>query len=158
MFHKNSFVVVLVVMTAIVIKRVESFAIITNKRAKSTTNMMAFGLEKLGQPIIKVENPGVVPSTEPSLFGYRAALFNTNGNDERDDSSPDDRYHDELFSLDMNFQKKRLLAGLSNGDWSQQEKLDRIRVASTQDGTIESLSMVASLSSGGLFQEWDFDF
>merc|ERR1711991_290757 len=109
-------------------------------------------------PIIKVENPGVVPSTEPSLFGYRAALFNTNGNDERDNFSSDDRYHDELFSLDMNFQKMTLLAGLSNGDWSPQEKLDQIRIASTQDGTIGSPSMVASLHSGGLFQEWDFDF
>ena len=136
---------------------------------RSSTKMMAFGLEKLNFQI-DTENPRVEPSTEKSLFGRRAGSSSQqNGNDERVGSSNlrtaqslRDEVNDALFQIEMNFKKKKLLDGLS-GDWSEAEKLERIRIAERLDGTLQSSTSMndirtASMDPRGEFtDEWHFD-
>jgi len=133
---------------------------------------MAWGLQKVGQPVINV-NTGAVPAPVEtgSIFGRKHVV--TTGNDER--GTVDGRFtggdckethYRELTGLDINFRKQALLVGLSS-KWSQAESVERIGMAATVEGLLpsslafaSSASTVSSVSmkAGGLTSEWDFDF
>jgi hypothetical protein len=146
-----------------------SFSPCTPRRASSSPRLhMAWGLQKLGQPVISVGSAVVSAPDAASLFGRKHIV--TNGNDERVVNSglsandAKEQYYEELSSLDLNFRKQKLLMALS-GEWSSAEKLERINKAATLEGILpSSLSVlsssvgVGSMKAGGLTQEWDFDF
>lgn len=163
-----NFSVLLIVLLA-VFATAFSFSPCTSPRAFPSSRLhMAWGLQKLGQPVISVGSQVVSAPDAASLFGRKHVV--TNGNDERvvisglTADGAKEQYYEELSSLDLNFRKQKLLMGLS-GDWSSAEKLERINKASTLEGLLpSSLSAVSSsvgvgsMKAGGLTQEWEFDF
>jgi hypothetical protein len=129
---------------------------------------MAWGLQKLGQPIISVggSSATTAPADVGTLFGRKYVV--TNGNDERSlefgnsSDNAKENYYEDLSNLDLNFRKQKLLAGLT-GEFSSVAKLDAVSKAATLEGLLPSSFSSASigvgnLMAGGLTQEWDFDF
>jgi hypothetical protein len=141
------------------------FSKITSTRLRTTNlslNMMSWGLQRVGEPIL-TDRPAVSTpsdSSDPfasSLFGRRQSAVT--GVDERDDTQEfrNYEYYESLSSLDLNFRKQRLLNGLSN-IWGTAESLEQIACAS-ESGLLPSSSLIGiSITSGGLTQDWDFDF
>lgn len=135
----------------------------------ASTLKMAWGLQKLGQPVINIESVAAPAPAVGTLFISRRQ--STNGNDDRatsfggNDSSVVDlkeKQYDELAVLDLNFKKQTLLMGLSAG-WSEAEKIQRINIAASVEGLLPSsldFSSVSTLNmkAGGLTSDWDFDF
>jgi len=134
---------------------------------------MAWGLQKLGQPVISINNSVTTGAPETgALFGRKHVV--TNGNDERgvhggggsSSTLSKEQYYDELTSLDTNFRKQSLLMGLTD-KWSSAEKIQRIEMASTVESLLpasfafsssSSVVQVTNLKAGGLTKEWDFEF
>jgi len=154
------------------ISSVYSFGLAPRRVVRPTSSSkigltMAWGLQKLGTPVINIQTASV-PVETGSLFGRKQQ---TNGNDERvtisvDGSTTSDhnkeKYYDELASLELNFRKQSLLMGLSS-QISEVEKVDRIKIAVTVDGLLPSSLAsssigTVSMKSGGLTCDWDFDF
>ena len=135
----------------------------------STSRLFAWGLQKLGQPVININNTATNTQTDAgsSLFGRRPV---TTGNDERSPYSSSqassttlrDSHWESISQIDKSFRQHNLLMELSDDRWSQAEKLERISVAASVDNLLpQSLSGSTpakhSLSQGGLQKDWNFD-
>lgn len=144
-----------------------SFSLAPLRAARHRNLNMAWGLQKLGQPVINTQTVAPPVPETGTLFGRRQQ---TNGNDERsffgrDIFASDDRreqHYDELATLDLNFKKQSLLVGLSS-QRSEAEKIERIQQAASVEGLLPQALLFSSVSTvsmkaGGLTSEWDFDF
>jgi hypothetical protein len=136
------------------------------------TRLSAWGLQKLGQPVININNTAATTSVDAaaSLFGRRPV---TTGNDERSpfDSNAQvgasqqnkrDSHWESISKIDKSFRQHELLIGLRSDKWSDAEKLERISLAASVENLLPksmspSLPATLTLSSGGLKKDWDFE-
>jgi hypothetical protein len=85
------------------------------------------------------------------------------GFDERNEFLTEEEIGRTVSNIDKYFRQKSLLSNLQGERWGLPEKLERIRLAASVDGTISSTILpgsttkTPSLSAGGLFKEWESD-
>jgi len=136
----------------------------TNGRIGTLHMTNTFGVQKLGEKIIGAPTVTVAPETEaPGIF-RRGSVGS--GRDER--FSSDDLTQElegsqvTMIGIDKSFRQQTLLMTLSpESILGFVDKAERVRLAANEGLLPMSFSTdnvaTSSLSSGGLFNDWDFD-
>jgi hypothetical protein len=135
----------------------------------ATLKLNAWGLQKLGQSVISINNTVTVNADPANVFFGRRNVVST-GNDERLSSGTEsvvevnrEQHYQSLSNIDKSFRQQTLLMGLSSPKLSNVEKLGRIELASSVENLLPSALMKQSIvqsvdmHSGGLMNAWQFD-
>jgi hypothetical protein len=131
-------------------------------RTRSNSKLLAWGLQKLGQPVgINVEQTSETVKQTP--FGGHQTTGS--GIDERkvrhDDGVTDNKDWEMIASMDGSFRRKSLLMSLESEDLSSFDKVERIQMAAKQDGLLPqsfgSSITRTCMSAAGLTDDWNFE-
>lgn len=124
--------------------------------------MNVFGTQKLGQSVIGVTTSSESETSSGSMF-RRSPLGS--GTDERSSYDNNEKAMElhvtSLTKIGKSMKQYALLSELSQYNWSQVEKLNRINLATTVDGLLPSLSTdnavvkPTNMHAGGLFDDWN---
>lgn len=154
----------LVLLALLMISSLDAFKIFKAPRpchsASQALSMGAFGVKKLGQIVIDTTVPPSQGSDSEALFRRPSVGAGTDDRIESDMTEAES--YAKLSKINKSFEQRSLLMGLEGGSWGVPEKLERIRLASSVEGTLPSSTAFAhniikssSLHAGGLMNEWD---
>ena len=128
----------------------------------TSIQMSMWGVQKLGQSVIGTGTVTSPIGEQESTSSVFKRIPIGSGNDYRDNLGKVEELKkwSTLSKIDQNFQQKALLMGLESNSWGVNEKLERIRLASTVESilpsSVASRSFQASnMRAGGLLSEWE---
>eukprot|EP00600_Ochromonadales_sp_CCMP1393_P006749 CAMPEP_0174967150 /NCGR_PEP_ID=MMETSP0004_2-20121128/7425_1 /TAXON_ID=420556 /ORGANISM="Ochromonas sp., Strain CCMP1393" /LENGTH=160 /DNA_ID=CAMNT_0016216253 /DNA_START=96 /DNA_END=578 /DNA_ORIENTATION=+ len=160
MFSTKIAVLALILVTLASVSAFKRFAA-THSRKSVALN--AFGVKKLGQSIIDTL---VTPSTDSISHIDKQRPQTGAGTDDRlpiECGEEEEDSYEVLSTINRSFEQKTLLMGLESSSWGMPEKMERIRLASSVDGTLPVSTnftpqtvAASNLKAGGLMDDWEF--